>query len=365
MGAAPMVSVVMPVYNSAEYLEEAVDSILGQTCRDFEFIIVDDGSTDGSADILRRYQKADGRIRVLRQENQGISASRNKAIKHAAGKYIALMDSDDISLPERLAEQVAFMEAHPEVGICGVRCSFFGDQGEFIGACPPTDPKRLKCRMLFTTTISNTSIMMRRDMVETHNLYYDTSFAVTEDYEMYTRFLPHCEVANIPEVLLKIRAHAASTTRRYPDEVHYAHLTRAHRKLFSILEIDPTDEELAAHLSMCTRAFPPESREQIQLLERWLLKLIGANENAGIFDNDALSTVLFEQWLSMCALANDSIFRKWRGFRNSKIFAIGRRVCPRPTALLMLIFIRWQISFALEKSSAGKSFKRFARRCMG
>ena len=117
----PLVSVVMPVYNGEQYLAEAIESILAQTFADFEFIIVDDGSRDRSADIIRDYQKRDARIHLIQHErNERQASARNRGIRVAHGEYIAAMDSDDISLPERLRKQVEFLRAHPEIGAVGV-----------------------------------------------------------------------------------------------------------------------------------------------------------------------------------------------------------------------------------------------------
>ena len=112
--ATPIVSVVMPVYNTEAYLTDSVDSILGQTFLDWELICVDDGSSDGSLDILRRYERADPRVRVITRPNTGVARARNDGMRVAAGRYIAAMDSDDVALPERLRRQVDYMESHPE-----------------------------------------------------------------------------------------------------------------------------------------------------------------------------------------------------------------------------------------------------------
>ena len=117
----PLVSVIMAVYNGELYLAQAIDSVLSQTLTDFELLIVDDGSQDSSAKIIRSYQKRDSRIRFFQLEtNRGISDARNRAIAEANSKYATIMDCDDICMPQRLEQQVAFLEAHPEIGLVGV-----------------------------------------------------------------------------------------------------------------------------------------------------------------------------------------------------------------------------------------------------
>jgi len=366
--AASTVSVIMPVYNSAKYLEEAMESVLEQTFRDFEFIIVDDGSTDGSSDILQRYAKLDSRIRILSQENKGISASRNRAMENAAGKYIALMDSDDISLPDRLARQMAFMEAHPEVGVCGVRCSFFGDKGEFVGVCPPSDPKQLKCRMLFLITISNTCVMMRRDLLVAHGIRYDSSLDVTEDYELLSRLLPRCEIANIPEVLMKIRTHSSSITRRRPQEEHFRSISEVHKRLLPILGIEPSDQELQMHLSLCTHDFPPESREDVDALEHWLCRLVEANNRAKVFDEKALAVELSDRWYSACFRASGLGWWVWEKFSQSQLLAAAKPPLRYRVVLALVCLLKLRAGLAIRvwRSEALDSFalSRFLKQVM-
>ena len=127
----PRISVIMSVYNSARFLAEAIQSILGQTYNDFEFIIVDDGSSDQSLEIIRSYAKMDNRIRVLENEKKyGLAASLNRCIFIAKGDYIARMDADDICVPDRLEKQIAFLEQHPNIGIIGGSVQEIDGQGQ-------------------------------------------------------------------------------------------------------------------------------------------------------------------------------------------------------------------------------------------
>lgn len=361
MSHSPLVSVVMPVYNTAAYLKEAVESILGQTFQDFELVAVNDGATDGSGEILDGYAKRDGRVRVIHQENTGISGARNAGTRNASGRYIAVMDSDDIAMPSRLAEQVEFMEGHPEVGVLATRCSFFGDGGEFIGPPSPGDPERIKCKMLFTATISHTSTMMRREPIVKHGLYYRTDFATTEDFEVYTRFLEHHRIAALPEVLLKIRTHAASTTRLIPDEEHYRNISRVHgMEIPRFFGIIPTDEELEAHLSLCTWAFP-RTRENIGVVDRWLCRLTEANRSAEFYDGDILAEVLLQKWYQACALIRGPLLWKWGRFRRSPVCADGVRASGASVVTLAMRLARFHISVELEQTRSGRSFKRLAK----
>ena len=296
---APTVSVVMPVYNSEKYLDEAMESILAQTFQDFEVIAVDDGSTDRSGVILDGYAETDPRIRVIHQMNQGISATRNRGMAEARGKYIAVMDSDDVCIPERFEKQVAFLEEHPEVGLCGTRCAFFGDLGEYMGAMPALRPEVVRCRLIFLPTLSHTSVMMRRSLVVGESLVYDTEFVVAEDYELYTRFLLHSEIANLPDVLMRIRTHHTSTTRRIA-EGNDRKMLEVYRKALPNLGLAPSEDDLEMHLRIAV-CRSDKSREYIESAERWLLNILETNDRFGFHESGALRDVLFERWTTVCA----------------------------------------------------------------
>jgi len=134
---SPAISVVMSVFNGQAFLSEAIESILGQTLRDFEFLVVDDGSTDRTAEILAGYASRDGRMRVLRHENKGRAVSLNIGMTLATGDYIARMDADDVAMPCRLQEQFAFMQRHPEVGLLGGAVDLIRATGHVIKTAQP------------------------------------------------------------------------------------------------------------------------------------------------------------------------------------------------------------------------------------
>lgn len=195
----------MPVYNAEKYLKEAIESILNQTFRDFEFIIINDGSADGTADIIARYQQMDNRIRVYSQENKGIAASRNRGCQLARGEYIAVMDADDVSLPERLAKQTSYMETHPDIGVLGTWTVNIDENGKPMHEmCLPTAPGVLGWHLLFENCIANSSVMMRLDTIARLG-FYCTGAVHAEDYELWTRAIDVTGIANLPETLLKHR----------------------------------------------------------------------------------------------------------------------------------------------------------------
>src|SRR5512139_3706130 len=184
MISSPTISVVMPVYNAAPYLAESIGSILNQTFRDFEFIIVNDGSSDDSASILHKYKKSDSRIRVYHQENQGTAAARNHGCRLARGEYIATMDADDFSLPQRFDKQLNYIKTHPQIGILGTWVYRMNQYGSMRGTwCPPINAKILKWTLFFGVCVAAPSVLMRREVIEKVNFYGNVTPGV-EDVDL-------------------------------------------------------------------------------------------------------------------------------------------------------------------------------------
>ena len=204
---APKVSVVMSVYNGERYLREAVESILGQTFTEFEFIIVNDGSTDGTREILTAYN--DPRIRLVRnEENIGLTRSLNKGLALGRGEYIARMDADDVSLPHRLEVQVRYLDQYPGVGLVACDLQFIDDEGHTLGRSYRSCGNSLvRWYLLFYNYIAaHSHVVFRRDLVA--NLGgYDETFEYAQDYELWSRLTEISEAVVLPDVLGKWRRH--------------------------------------------------------------------------------------------------------------------------------------------------------------
>ncbi|MBW2058556.1 MAG: glycosyltransferase [Deltaproteobacteria bacterium] len=205
----PRVSVVMSVYNEEEYLVDAVESILRQTFEDFEFIIVDDGSLDHTPLILQGYR--DPRIRVFYQSNQGQSAALNRGIRVSTGQYIARMDGDDVSLPERFEREVSFLDAHPEVGLVGTWCvKVDAATGRRRLQALPEEDEAIRRYMRVDNPFIHSSVMIRKAVLDGVGLYGEG--LIWQDYELWVRIARHHRMANIPEPLTIRRKHQASIT---------------------------------------------------------------------------------------------------------------------------------------------------------
>lgn len=207
----PEVSVIMSVYNSEATLEAAVDSILDQSFENFEFIIVDDCSSDKSADILKQYENEDKRVRVLINEtNIGLTRSLNKAISASSGRYIARQDADDLSLPGRLEKQIAFLHDHPETAVLGTSKAILNDSGKVIGTKPLPERPDYN-RLLKSNCLAHGSVMIRREILEETG-GYNEDFRMSQDYELWLRIAKTHRIANLPEPLYGVRRHANRTT---------------------------------------------------------------------------------------------------------------------------------------------------------
>jgi len=208
----PKLSVVMPAYNAGAYLRDAVSSILDQSFRDFEFIIVNDGSSDATASILQEYERIDSRIRVFHQENQGMIAALNRGCRLARGKYIARMDADDISYPDRLAKQLTYLEAHPAIGILGTWVRKLKNDVPVEPWCPPTLPGVLRWELFFGVSVAHPSILMRRTIGERLGFYRADALHV-EDVDLWFRASAITEFSNLPEILYEYRVWHGGTSQ--------------------------------------------------------------------------------------------------------------------------------------------------------
>jgi len=211
MSATPRVTVLMPVYNAERYLRPAIDSILAQTFGDFEFLIVNDGSSDGSWEIMASY--ADPRIKLVgNPHNMGLAKTLNRGLRLAAGDLIARQDADDVSCPDRLRRQVEFLDGHPETALVGSQARIINDDGRpnglrFDRCC---EYKSIRWDLMFDNSFTHTSVMFRREIVAGELGGYDESFSYCQDYDLWSRIASrHC-VMNLPSTLVDYRMHPFS-----------------------------------------------------------------------------------------------------------------------------------------------------------
>lgn len=198
----------MSVFNGEKYLDESIESILNQTYKNFEFIIVDDASFDKTSEILRYWLNKDHRVKVITNDNNiGLTKSLNKAIKIAQGKHIARQDGDDISLPERLEKQIEFLGTHPEVKILGTFGYIIDKKGDILGEeILPVSWQKVKIDLIKRNPFMHSSAMIERDIIDRVG-GYNEKFKTTQDYELWFRILKIAKGENLPLFLIKKRYH--------------------------------------------------------------------------------------------------------------------------------------------------------------
>jgi hypothetical protein len=301
MSTAPRVSVAMTVHNDAPFIAEAVESILRQSFTDLEFIIIDDGSTDGTTEILRRFD--DPRLRIeFSARNRGIATQANRALDLARGHYIARMDGDDIALPDRLARQVALLEAEPEVVLCGAWAERFDEAAGTRAVWRfPTRHEDILPYGLFRGAFCNPLTMLRRATLERHGLRYDPSYPLAEDMHLWYRLLRLGRGANLPEVLLRYRLSPSQVTQAQADAK-----PALNGRLWTLMLADlglPTDPDtLALHAAVARPLWPAEA-DFLRRAVAWLEALLAANEEARLYDPEGLRRLFRETLYWRCRAA--------------------------------------------------------------
>lgn len=314
MPGAPKVSVFVPVYNRSRYLCVALNSILAQTFTDFEVVAVDDGSTDGSLELLERYAARDPRVRVAANgANLGIPRTRNRGLELARGEYIALLDSDDYAYPGRLEAQVRFLDAHPDHVQVGSWGSFMDDAGRLhrrVRRQPVAAPD-VDAELLFRCCLSNRSIMARTAVLRAYR--YREEFPRCQDYDMHVRLAERYPMANLPQILVCGRQHGDRYTRLTHDLGRERKIA-IHRAQLEALGLAPSQTDLERH-HLLSRGGMAE-REYLDWADAWLHDLLAANGRTGRYDRASLARAVGRRWLRLCLRARQ------RGLRSlARMFA--------------------------------------------
>lgn len=335
--AIPSASVLLPVYNGERYLAEAMESVLAQTFADFEFVIVDDGSTDGSPDILARYAKQDARVRIFRQQNVGRAESLNRAIGHSTGDLLARMDADDISLPERIEKQFRFLSEHPAVGLLAGGVELITtDRRTIQVACPPLTDEGIRSLMAEGNPIYPL-VMMRRSAVMAAG-GYRKALCDADDYDLYIRIGEHSEFAALPDTILRYRIHPDQISLRKPEhQVECALAARAAAERRRKGETDPLwkADDVTPEILRELGVLPEELRKTIMWVRMHWMDLV-----ADFYPETALE--IKDKLLSMCSSKSAdrktaaqvlfkaaSIHRRERDFGKA-LSALGRAVAAEP-----------------------------------
>ncbi len=326
----PSVSILMPVYNTEPYLSEAIQSMLNQTYVDFELIILDDCSTDRSAEVVQTF--SDARIVYHRNEvNSGLANNLNTGLKLATGKYIARMDGDDISLPHRLQTQVDFLESHPDIDLCSCAMQMFGADNQLW--IRDRDPEQVKITMMFYSAVLHASSVFRRDVFEKNNLYYKQETFPAEDYDLWARAAFFCRMVNLPDVMYLYRMHRTQVTSTDPRsaekcrEIQIRYLSKALPVLSEKEIVDFVDGFIAYKISEIA---------EIKVVKNHYLKIVKANASVLFFDQKLLNVRLNKYF-------QQQVFTFLQHFRikkiNNLLQYLGALIELRPQ-LIVKLFVR-------------------------
>jgi glycosyltransferase involved in cell wall biosynthesis len=312
----PKVSVVTAVYNGAKYLRETLRSILDQTFSDLEYILVDDGSTDGSVDIIRSI--GDPRIRLLENDqNRRLVYTRNRGIAEARGDYVALTDHDDVSLPTRLAEQVRFLDDNPEFGLVATWYEYINLTGVPVvkRQIRRYAPAECSASLLYRNVFGNSTLMVRRSAIP--DPPYAAEFPLCEDYDFLAKVARRHPIALVPEVLVKYRL----TTGSYSNFVGRQTFDLARvlkRRLLSEMGVDASERELDVHHNFESGNLPLDL-DLLGEMRAWLERLVAANQRSRAYDTRAFAVIAGNEWFEFCRHASRLGGPVWSQFHGSPL----------------------------------------------
>ena len=290
-----MITVFVPVYNREKYISDTINSVLNQSYKDFELLIINDGSTDSTSNIITQF--SDPRIRQLHNpSNLGLAETRNRGLLEAKGEYIALLDSDDLMAENRLKKQIQFLEQKPDIAGVGSRCKFIDESGNIFsrGKKYPINPDEVKISLLFYCSVMNGTFMGRTDILRQYA--YDSTFKVCEDYDLFSRITRNYKLSNLPDKLVNVRKHTqriSHNNKSIGEQFRSAIMSR----LLSELEVSATKEDLTFHRILQAPKGPSLlEAEFYEWAEQWLITLIKKNECLKIYNHQVLKEYIKKIW---------------------------------------------------------------------
>ena len=291
----PLVSVLLPVYNTEKYISESIQSIINQTFKKFELLIIDDGSTDNSLKIINTFK--DKRIRIIRNEkNLGLIKTLNKGIDLALGKYIARMDADDIAHPQRLEKQFHFLEKNPQYALVGTQANFIWEDKVFSKMFNiPTNDKVLKLYSFFSCPFIHPSVMVKTNIFK--EFYYQEDFTTAEDYELWTRILRKYQGTNLSDVLLSYRLHHSNISNIQKCK-QIESIRKIYQRNLEYIEMPYTNEDLEYYLIVSGSNIKRTSKQEMQNTGKWLIKMRHYLNQNKIYESSIIENVFSEVWYS-------------------------------------------------------------------
>lgn len=324
--ATAELTVLLPVFNGAQYIAEAIESILTQTYTRFELLVINDGSTDETQTILEGFTARDARVRVISRENRGLIATLNQGLSLSSTDLIVRMDADDVARPNRLERQAAFMKAHPDVDVCGAGLVFY-ETGEEKRL--PENHDALRVLALFNTPVFHPTVIMRKSSVLAVG-GYSSQAPCAEDFDLWERMLhAGCRFANLSEVLLRYRLHPNVNRAKYYVQMTATSLEISGRQLKQ-LGLPADEASLALHYICCAPC--PETPAMHARLVDWLHRIKKANLVRPLYPEEVLHLELTrrEQALPVLSALRHPVgwfVRHLRHLAHGLLLLAGRR-CP-------------------------------------
>jgi glycosyltransferase involved in cell wall biosynthesis len=359
----PIVSVVMSVLNGERFLREAVESILDQSFREFEFIVINDGSTDSSGSILDSYQRKDPRVRVIHQENKGMGESWNRGCGLARGKYLARIDPDDVAVQDRLMWQVDFMDTHPQVGVVGGAVEVIDTAGRSLRVSSnPIEDHNIRSALLQRNPFSHPTVLMRRDIFAAVG-GYRKAFGPSEDYDLWLRLAERCQLANLEAVLLKYRLHPSQiTVRNFRQGALSVVAAQTAATLRRDGKPDPFDAVVEITPAVLVGMGVSEATQQIKVARRYVWSISAMYETGEYAVALSILRDMFgsSDWkhAERCVITDTLLFAArlhWRQRRIAEsVLTAGQAVITRPFVLGRPLkrFVRWLWSWRNRRPAA-------------
>jgi len=290
--SVPTVSVIMPSYNVGKYIGEAMESILNQTFNDFEFIIIDDASSDNTINEIQKHK--DPRIKIIEnQDNSGPGACMNKAMRIAQGKYIARMDADDISHPSRIQKLYNFLEENSSIDVCGCSMQLFGNESNRVEFS--SDHDEIVCGLFWKSAVPQGAVMMRKNIAQKKNLYYDESFRVGGDWKFWCSIKNHVRFSNLKEILYFYRRGEHNITVQSKDQ-SMERSSRIHRYLFNDFGISFNDNDLKSHRFILGMFSKEPTSIIVKSAYDWLQKLLEHNLSEKKYNHHYFKKISYGHW---------------------------------------------------------------------
>lgn len=376
VGDAPMVSVVMPTFRSVNDISISIDSVINQTVKDWELLVINDAeSDDGTAEIVKMYSMFDSRIQLIQAEERlGLAESINYGMRLAKGKYIARLDADDTAHADRFEKQLALMESRPDVGLCGTWQHHYGPNCDWVHRAT-ADEDLLKTRLIFWCDLCHSTLMLRKDVFIQNNLFYNPEW-MAEDYELWTRVIKYTHIVNIPEVLGEYKEDGTSITAKKFNALHLESGKISAKVLKETLDIDLTDQQAMLLNGWMNPHKSRESKEEaLKQLKPIFEEIWRQNNKIGFFEPNALLQTLAAKWYwikydtdwksheyhlsTLEQIFNDdaspTFFERYQQFKennpkfSTRVKKVIKKACLQPVAAVYRKFLRKSYAWIIDE----------------